>query len=280
MREILKKIKSRCQFLTSLLRDLEVFSTRLQHCKFVVVSQGRSGSNLLLGLLNSHSQVITYGELFRDADAIGWDRPEYGQDSRSSHLVAMRNKNPQKFLATEVFKEYASSVSAVGFKIFYYHAREGYRKSVWRCLQNQQDIKIIHLKRKNMLRTLLSLKKAFLTDQWILNNQDSITEEPKQVTVSLTYEECVEYFNGTQANMNKHDLFFNKHQKIDVFYEELSEDCERERKRVQEFLELEYEHLKPATVKQSYLPLSQSISNYFELKEKFANTPWAIFFED
>ncbi len=65
-----------------------------------------------------------------------------------------------------------------------------------------------------------------------------------------------------------------------MVYEDLSQDYESEMKRVQEFLELDHEALKPNTLKQSSLSLSESISNYFELKEKFENIHWESFFED
>jgi hypothetical protein len=36
----------------------------------------------------------------------------------------------------------------------------------------------------------------------------------------------------------------------------------------------------PETFKQSRQPLSQAITNYFELKERFKGSPWESYFED
>ncbi|WP_217385639.1 sulfotransferase [Dolichospermum sp. UHCC 0259] len=259
--------------------EIDLVNNYSDYCKFIVLGQGRSGSNFLLGLLNSHSQVIAYGELFGFQD-IDWSLPKYNPYSKFKTLVSLINKNPEIFLERIILRKYLPLISAVGFKILYFHAKGDSGESVWHFLQNRQDIKIIHLKRKNLLKSFLSSKKALITNEWVVSSQKGINNKPKEVTVSLDYQECLGYFKWTQASMETHDLLFANHQKIDVVYEDLSQDYESEMKRVQEFLELDYETLKPNTLKQSSLSLSESISNYLELKEKFQNTPWAIFFED
>ena len=69
-------------------------------------------------------------------------------------------------------------------------------------------------------------------------------------------------------------------EKIEVLYENLSRDYVKEMKRVQKFLDVEHEFLRPLTQKRSNQPLSKEIKNYFELKEQFKETPWSEFFED
>ncbi len=236
-------------------------------------------SNFLLGLLSSHSQVIAYGELFGFQD-MDWGLPKCNPSSKFKTLGSLINKNPEIFLEKIIFTKYLPPISAVGFKIFYSHGKEDSGKSLWHFLQNRQDIKIIHLKRKNLLKSFLSYKKALITNEWIVISQKEINSKPEEVTISLDYQECLGYFKRTETSIETHDLLFANHQKIDVVYEDLSQDYASEMKRVQEFLELDYETLKPNTLKQSSLSLSESISNYFELKEKFQNTPWQSLFED
>jgi hypothetical protein len=67
---------------------------------------------------------------------------------------------------------------------------------------------------------------------------------------------------------------------MDPFYEELSLDYSSEMRRVQRFLDVEYQFVVPATHKQARLPLSVAISNYDALKARFKGTPWEAFFED
>ncbi len=276
----IKKLQDALNFYADIAAANLGLSNSSDYCKFIVLGQGRSGSNFLLGLLNSHSQVTTYGELFHFTDHIDWGLTKYNQYLQLKYLIALINKKPEKFLERIIFRKYSPPISAVGFKIFYFHAQEDSRKTVWRYLQDRQDIKVIHLQRKNFLKSFLSYKKALITNEWVIISQPGINNVPKQVTVSLDYQECITYFNYMKTVTKAYDLLFTQHQKIDVIYEDLSQDYASEIRRVQEFLELDYEISEPITLKQSSLPLSQSISNYFELKEKFKNTHWESFFED
>jgi hypothetical protein len=45
----------------------------MAYTRFVIISQGRSGTSLL----NDHPQVTVFGEVFRKYGAIGWERPDY-----------------------------------------------------------------------------------------------------------------------------------------------------------------------------------------------------------
>lgn len=281
MRDKLSKIKDFWQFnLKILATDLGFFNSNKNYNKFIVLSQARTGSNFLLSLLDSHEQVITYGELFVKSDCIGWHRLKYNEYWQSKSLISLMNKKPQEFLQKKVFRKYPSPIAAVGFKIFYGQAKEFPTKTVWEFLQSQRDIKIIHLKRKNLLKSLLSLKKALITDQWIAISQKELQDKSRDISITLTYEDCLQYFHKTHDIMLEHDIFFSQHPIIDIYYEDLCEDHINQTRIIQDFLGLKYRALKSYTVKQSSLSLSESITNYFELKEQFQNTPWAKFFED
>lgn len=150
-------------------------------------------------------------------------------------------------------------------------------QGIWDYFENQKDLKIIHLKRENLLRRFLSLKKAYLTNEW---RRTTPNREMKKMAITLSYEECLQDFVKTRENQDKYDACFKEHSKIDLIYENLLQDRKSEMKRVQEFLNIGVESLQPSTYKQSHQPLSEEISNYFELKERFHSTPWESFFED
>jgi LPS sulfotransferase NodH len=281
MQKILDKIKNNLSFQANLLAiEFDWLDSHRDYSKFIVLGNGRSGSNFLLGLLNSHSQVITYGELFQATDRIDWGLYPYNRYLQSKRLISLMNEHPEKFLREIVFRKYLASISAVGFKLFYSHAKGDSRETVWQFLQERQDIKIIHLKRENFLKSWLSFKKALITNKWVVLSQQESGHKSDNVKVFLDYEGCLNYFNCMQNSMLEYDLFFEQHQKIDVIYEELCTDYPSVMRQIQEFLEIDQETLEPATVKQSSLSLSESITNYFELKEQFQNTIWSIFFED
>lgn len=264
-----------CFHLKNVALDLGILGGHTDYCRFIILGRARSGSNFLRGLLNSHQQIITFGELFRAYDSIGWEFPDYDQYLQSRSLRSFMQNDPGKFLEERVFKKFPKRILAVGFKLFYYHAQDDSRKIIWPYLKDQKDIKIIHLQRNNTLRVLLSLKKAFQTDKWT-----NITGEEETSSILLDCEECLREFTWSQEVKKQYGDYFEGHHKIDVSYENLSNYCEDEIKRIQAFLGVQYEIVKPSTFKQSNQPLSKSISNYFELKEKFKGTSWEKFFEE
>lgn len=273
----LRNLTNLCRFhFNNLALDLGIRDGHSDYCKFVILGRARSGSNFLRGLLNSHSQIITFGELFRSYDSIGWEFPDHDQYLQYRSLISLMQSNPVSFLEKKVFRKFPKRILAVGFKLFYYHAQDDSRKDVWPYLKNQKDLKIIHLKRNNTLGVIFSLKKANMTNKWT-----NITgEEEEKFTIPLDYDECLKEFTWEQEARKQFDDYFEGHPRIEVFYENLCNHCESEIKRIQEFLGVRYEIVKPTTYKQSNQPLSKSISNYFELKEKFKDTSWEEFFED
>ena len=271
----LKKLGDLCQFrLGNLVLDMGISEGFLDYKKFIILGRARTGSQLLLGLLNSHRQIIAFGEIFGNYHSINWSRPSYRSKSKS--LLSLIQSDPIRFLETKVFRTYPKHISAVGFKIFYYQAQNGNWKTVWSYLKKNEDLRIIHIKRRNILRTYLSEMKAFKTGNWV--NTSGVQRD--NTSISLNYEECLKKFTITRQQEKDYDLFFKDRQKINVTYEALSSDPMNEMKRIQEFLGVDSQVPRPSTYKQARRPLSTAISNYFELKEKFEGTPWTEFFED
>ena len=244
-----------------------------EYVRFIILGRERTGSTFLRSLLNTHRRIIAWGEIFRDYNAICWDYPLFPQ-YRS--LLSLILSDPIRFLERKVFKRLPLLISAVGFKIFYHHAQNESWKPVWTYLRSQKDLRIIHLKRQNILKTYLSYKKAELTNSWL----NMFRPEADNLQILLDYEQCLQTFSYTREQERKYDLFFADHRKIEVLYENLSANYHRETKRIQEFLGVDDETVEPVTYKQAAQPLSVAISNYFELKERFSGTPWEAFFED
>ncbi len=244
--------------------------------RFIILGEARSGSNFLRGLLNSHPHVVTFGEIFRFYDNIGWEIPDFEKYRQTQAFISRMQRNPVKFLETCVFEKFPPTIHAVGFKMFYYHAQEDSRKTIWQHLLESEAIHIIHLKRKNSLRVLLSRKKAHMTDKWT-----NVTGPEKDVlSIELSQHECREQFTWTRDMWMAYDHVFRKHPKMDLIYENLTADCEEETRRVQEFLGLSPMRLSANTYKQANQPLSEAILNYARLKKEFRGTEWEIFFED
>lgn len=241
--------------------------------RFLILGRSRVGSNFLRGLLNSHDQVRVFGELFQNRQQIGWALPGY--PSTAGVLRTFRAA-PEQFLSRYVFHPFPDQIGAVGFKLFYYHAESPQWRPLWSYLAGQREIRVIHIKRRNILQTHLSRARALRSRRWV--NTDGTKE--KQRPIHLDYEECLADFVQTRAWERQYDALFHEHRKIDVAYEALARGYHEQMERIQQFLGVTVQTVAPQTFKQSTLPLSEAISNYHELKERFAGSAWESFFTE
>lgn len=244
-----------------------------EYTRFIILGRSRVGTNLLRGLLDAHSQVVAYGELFQNFEQINWGGsvPQQG-----AGILRHFQEQPVRFLEQEIFKRYSIETCAVGFKLFYYHAQNDAWKSIWAHLRGQSDLRVLHTKRANILKTHLSWKLANETGRWVKLDAE-IRQEP---SISLSYQECVEAFTKTREWENQFDAYFAGQPLLEVVYEDLARDFAGEMKRVWSFLDVPFEAVRPSTHKQAHRPLATTIANYLELKEQFSGTEWEPFFEE
>ena len=252
--------------------DLGIYG-RSDYTRFLILGRSRVGSNLLRGLLNAHPQVATFGEIFRDRTSIDWDHMGYFVSKRVRSLL---QHDPVKFLDLKVLGRYPSFIRAVGFKLFYYHAKTDNAASVWPYLEGRHDLKIVHLKRRNVLHTHLSRKRAALTNRWVNTSGQSEAMEP----IRLDYDECVNDFMQTRAWEEEYDRYFADHPLLEVQDERLSADYRSEMRRIERFLDVSPRPLDPSTFRQTGQRLSAAIANYAELRERFTGTMWEEFFSE
>jgi LPS sulfotransferase NodH len=239
---------------------------------FIILARSRVGSNLLRGLLNAHSQITAYGEVFRARDSMDWDHTGYFQ---SDAMRALVQHDPVRFVDAKLLGRYPVRTRAVGFKLFYYHARGPKDAPVWTYLRERRDVKVIHLTRRNLLETHLSRKRAALTERWV----DTAGQPDRAaVAIDLDYDECRKDFEQTRIWEEECGRFFDGHSKLDVHYERLAEDYGAESSRIQAFLGVPIHSVKPSTFRQAQQPLSAVIANYGDLKARFRGTPWEQFF--
>jgi LPS sulfotransferase NodH len=243
------------------------------YVRFIILGRSRVGSNFLRGLLNSHSQAHVFGEIFQNKEEIAWAMPGYRQTAGDLQLF---RQEPVQFVEDKVFHKFSPQITAVGFKIFYYHAQDPQWTPLWQYLQNDRSIKVIHIKRRNILKTHLSRQRAVQTDRWVNTSGEGRRSAP----LSLSFEACLQDFQETRSWEEQYDATFHDHEMLEVIYEELAADNAAIMQRVQSFLGLQPETLTPETYKQSSAPLSEAIANYGELKSRFAGTPWHAFFVD
>jgi LPS sulfotransferase NodH len=273
--------------------------------RFMLLATARTGSNLLSSLLSAHPAIKMYGELF-NLDTI----------ARKDLLDAL--DDPQLYLRKRLYKDHRPEIAAVGFKMFYDHltkdyfekpvalsdASERFRNKIvdfasfidanydwptlsqrfrdtWHTLAEDRDLAVIHLRRRNALDTLISLKTAFVTGEfWSLNlNGDKTSHRDTITTIHLSPDECQRYFEKVHASADEADTLFATHPKLDVTYEDLVASRDEVVQKVTEFLHVPYLPVSTRMQKQIAAPASDIVANYVELKDCFRDTKWQAFFD-
>lgn len=102
--------------------------------KFIVLTRSRTGSNLLVSMLNSHPDVRCGGEELRSLNG------------------------RQVSEAIETSFPIRQALKASGFKIFYYHPLDDSSGAVWDTLSAMRELRVLHLMRRNILRTLTLIR--------------------------------------------------------------------------------------------------------------------------
>jgi LPS sulfotransferase NodH len=259
--------------------------------RFLLLAHARSGSNLLMCGLFKQRNVHMFAELFNELEEERRRsfRASF-QDCKTAsvpHASVKLDENEfyhdgedgARFLERAVFYRHARESVAVGFKMFFHQARstENARK-VWQYLICDPEIRIIHLMRRNLLESFVSLQLAFQTDQWIFPRNGEAPPVPPPLYVCP--KECADYFRNVLAGRRWAREQFRDHPSIEVEYEEdLCRRFQATMNRVQEFLGVPRRRSRRMLRKQAQRRPSEQISNYAELKAHFAPTPYARWFE-
>ena len=124
-------------------------------------------------------------------------------------------KDFEKILAKVYYKQ-KFSVDTVGFKVFYYHLTD----EEWEKLLSNKELKIIHLTRKNRLRTIISLDMAFMTNKWSSEGLENKNNHKKKVVIDTNtlltrLEEIENYESIMRARISNHKV-------IEIEYETLT----------------------------------------------------------
>jgi LPS sulfotransferase NodH len=256
--------------------------------RFVIVTTARTGSNLLVRTINRAPKITCYGEIMKQ---------EFRQESSAEqfflqlseilglsvqYLEKLQVNNPSEFLNL-IFD--SKNAGILGFKLFYRHAREDVRKTIWQGLQEHQEIKIIHLLRRNLLDTYMSLQYAHLTDQWILptfaykEKIESLDRYDREM-LSINPRVLLNFFEITSKYIQETKTMFAHHKYLELYYENLDSQYDREIEKAFNFLEVPLIIKEQPTIKQRSKTNRERIKNYQELLGFFKNTDWIGFFSE
>jgi len=224
--------------------------------KFIVLGRNRIGSNLLISMLNSHPSIYAVYEIFRTLDSTSIDD-----------------------IINNIYSRYPRFVKAVGFKIFYHHPVDDKSGTVWNKLTKMEDLNIIHLKRRNILRSVLSKEIAHVTETWLKKDHRRAIDI-KDKRVHLYENELLKAFKQTREHETTYGQMFSSNPMIEIYYEDLVSNPLIEFQKITDFLNLRFCNPKTTLKKQNPERMSDLIVNYESIKRIFADTEWHQFFED
>jgi LPS sulfotransferase NodH len=247
------------------------------YARFVVLGWYRTGSNLLLSLLNSDPTVVAYSEVFSPR-GLFWGNHTYAPRDPSAAYEALRTSDARSFLERAVFRRYPTRVRAVGFKLFYPQLVVKPVPGLAETLTRMDDLRIVHLRRCNLLRVLVSNRIAKRTGQMAATSEtDAAAALERAGTLRLEPDDCAEYFRLLEERSAACESLFSESEVLSLTYEDLADRRDEQIQRVRRFLDLPPATAETPLVRQNQRPLRDIVENLDELREAFEGTPWAAF---
>lgn len=223
--------------------------------KFVIFSHGRSGSTLLVDLLNSHPQIHCDDELLR-------------------HRVIF----PRLYIRARTL---LSEEDVYGFKLLSYQIIEV--QSI-RCPEkfipelNRGEYNLIYLKRQNVFHHALSNLYARHTGAFAHRSSEGILARSK---MSVDLDALVRWIKGIQRTQEFEDRVLTNVPHVNLCYEnDLREENMHQATidRLAKYLGIPPAPVKTDLVKIIPRSLSDIVENYVELREFIANSEYAQYF--
>ncbi|MEO1495392.1 MAG: sulfotransferase [Pseudomonadota bacterium] len=235
--------------------------------RFIILSSGRSGSNLLSSFMKSHPKVFQHGEIF-------------GEFQLESPLVRRRINGAglARYLDRRLSR--MTTEDAAGIKILYHNLEAQYGKArgipgtemLMDHMRDSPTLRIVHLRREDKLAMLISMRLATELGQWVSGSYGD-------TTVTLPVDWVRDQFTWLEGWETRIAAHFPSDQLLDMSYEQLVADTPGEMARVFEFLSLEAAPVSSRMSKQNKRSKAEAVENYAELCEAFAGTPYAPMFE-
>lgn len=262
--------------------------------RFAIVGFPRSGTTLLVRLLHSHSGAWVYGEVFsrgaRVAEAAaGWRRDTFERlFSHGLSLQYPRLAAPPADIAIGPIDDPNASIRAVGYKHLLPRdwRRPSLRARLWpkrrdiatdprRFLLADPAIRIVWLRRRNVLARLVSLKRS--ARHGIGHSFDPA--DRARDSVEIRFEELLCFAEAERSVADRVRAELRGHACFELDYEDLIAGPEPI-ERLQDFLGLPVERLVARSIRLDGRPLHEAVTNFTSLREACAGTPLARHLED
>jgi LPS sulfotransferase NodH len=244
--------------------------------KAIIITSQRSGSNFLRHCLESHPAIKCEGELLISGTVT---TPKILEDFRwpakvYRYMVAGA-WNPVKILETFLLR---NDAEVVAFKAMYNHVKN---PKVLDFLRKHKEIRIIHLKRENLLKQYVSkmlLGKKREQRRW----QPHSTKKLPPVSIKIKPKAAIRAMEKVQEQHDFFKSFLEEHPRIDLIYENmiegqcLSDDAS---KSVCQILDIENRKMCCNFVKVNPDKIQLIVDNYDELVDALQGTAYERFLD-
>ena len=257
--------------------------------RFVVISTIRSGSTMLVDLIDAHPAAECFYELFHiHPDAIPFAKEGYDLLATRPAALDLRRRDPWAFLQRYIWAPvHRAGVRAVGFKLHYAQARQdswwhegefagmwhacgipplyGDRDhDLWQALRDDREVRIVHLIRRNILASMVSSQTAQRTASWG-DQASGGYRSSDDIRVRIEPGHLRHALQQQQRFEAEIETWFADHPRLTLTYEELVGQRQQQLDRVFDFLGLDRRSIAPTTRKLRTIPLRDSILNLEEL---------------
>ncbi|XOF33707.1 MAG: hypothetical protein ACL93V_17220 [Candidatus Electrothrix sp. YB6] len=190
--------------------------------KFVIISEARTGSNMLMSILNSIPEIYCHAELFHP-------KKIFSDIFNIPYTLYQRDLSPISFLeAVEEQTCHNTNASFFGFKLFFNHNRK-----VMDYIISNKNYKIILITRKNSIAQYASHRRALKSNIW-----SSFQGDSNNTTINFVLSEYILFKIRSFYRINLFKLKAKIHNRdyINTKYEDL---IEGNFKKIEDFFDID-----------------------------------------
>lgn len=233
---------------------------------FVVLSSGRSGSNLLSSLMKSHPKITQHGEIF-------------GEYQLESRVVRRRIKQVGACAYLDRRLSRMTTERAAGVKILYNNLEARYgevrgapgTEKLLDHIAARRDLRVIHLVREDKAALLISNRLANELQRWTGGGYGDQT-----ITIPVDWaREQIAYLESWNARIT---AAIPPDRLLAMTYEALAADPPTEMSSVFSFIGVEAAPVSTAMSKQNRRSKFEVVENIDELREAFGGTAHERYF--
>ncbi|MGH8195801.1 MAG: sulfotransferase [Woeseiaceae bacterium] len=245
----------------------------------IIVTSQRTGSTFLAEVLDAHPDVRCYGEVLNGSPV----RPppivrDYKYAAKTYRYIVSGAWRP---IATMERCYAHAEKPIVAFQAMYNRVNT---RSVRRFLQERQDIRIIHLRRDNLLKQYVS--RALLTKKRGASKErpwSPHTSSPvPAVSTRISPAKAIKEMRKVRDLFNEFESFFARHRKIELVYEQMINGQSLSSAAwaaVGELLEIEPAEAASDQIKINPGDLRPMVENYDELADALKGTEFERFLD-